>query len=180
MHESETEREFIPVRIAVLTVSDSRTPADDLSGDTLVARIEATGHVVAERRIVPDERHLIAQELRGWCADPYIDAVISTGGTGLTGRDVTVEAHRDVYEKEIDAFATLFTMISLKKIGTSAIQSRACAGVAEGTYLFALPGSPGACKDGWDEILLPQLDHRHRPCNFVEIMPRLDEHRQRG
>ena len=124
-------------------------------------------------------RDQIAAQLRMWCADPKVDAVISTGGTGLTGRDVTVEAHRDVYEKEIDAFSTYFTMISADKIGTSAIQSRACAGVAEGTYLFALPGSPGACKDGWDQILRHQLDYRHMPCNFVEIMPRLDEHQKR-
>lgn len=171
--------EFIPVRIAVLTVSDSRTLAEDKSGDTLVKRIADAGHKLAAREIVPDDRADIAAILRGWCADSAIDAVISTGGTGLTGRDVTVEAHRDVYEKEIDAFSTLFTMISVEKIGTSAVQSRACAGVAGGTYLFALPGSPGACKDGWDGILKHQLDYRHRPCNFVEIMPRLEEHRRR-
>lgn len=179
MHGPDIEREFIPVRIAVLTVSDSRSLSEDRSGDTLAARIEAAGHVLADRRIVPDERDQIAERLRAWCADPGIDAVISTGGTGLTGRDVTVEAHRDVYEKEIEAFGTLFTLVSMKKIGTSAIQSRACAGVAQGTYLFALPGSPGACKDGWDEILEPQLDYRHRPCNFVEIFPRLEEHKRR-
>lgn len=171
--------EFIPVRIAVLTVSDTRKPEDDKSGDTLVARIEAAGHVLADRAIVKDERGLIAERLRAWCADPGVDVVISTGGTGLTGRDVTVEAHRDVYEKEIDAFGTIFTIVSMEKIGTSAVQSRACAGVALGTYLFALPGSPGACKDGWDGILKAQLDYRHRPCNFVEIMPRLDEHKRR-
>jgi len=171
--------EFIPVRIAVLTVSDTRTSGDDRSGDTLVARIEAAGHHVAAREIIRDERAMIADQLRAWCADPEIDAVISTGGTGLTGRDVTVEAHRDVYEKEIDAFGTVFTIISMNKIGTSAVQSRATGGVAQGTYLFALPGSPGACKDAWDEILLKQLDYRHRPCNFVEIMPRLEEHKQR-
>jgi len=172
-------REFLPVRIAVLTVSDSRTSADDRSGDTLVARIEAAGHQLAAREIVQDDRATIAACLRDWCADPAIDVVISTGGTGLTGRDVTVEAHRDVYEKEIDAFSTVFTIVSMKKIGTSAVQSRACGGVAMGTYLFALPGSPGACKDAWDEILSLQLDYRHRPCNFVEIFPRLDEHRRR-
>ena len=172
-------RHFVPVRIAVLTVSDTRTAADDRSGDTLVDRITGAGHVLAARHICPDDRHDIAGKLRQWCADPTIDVVISTGGTGLTGRDVTVEAHRDVYEKEIEAFATLFTMISVQKIGTSAIQSRATGGVAKGTYLFALPGSPSACRDGWDEILVHQLDYRHRPCNFVEIMPRLDEHLHR-
>ncbi len=171
-------RPFTPVRFAVLTVSDTRTPADDRSGDTLADRIASAGHVVAARGIVRDERAEIAERLRGWVADPEVDAVLSTGGTGLTGRDVTVEAHRDVYEKEIDAFAVLFTMISAAKIGTSAIQSRACAGVAGGTYLFALPGSPGACRDAWDEILAPQFDLRHRPCNFVEILPRLEEHRR--
>ncbi|MDF2234515.1 molybdenum cofactor biosynthesis protein B [Albimonas sp. CAU 1670] len=178
-HGGPAEREFIPLRIAVLTVSDTRTRADDRSGDTLVARIEAAGHTVAKREIVPDERALIADTLRGWVADPAIDVAISTGGTGLTGRDVTVEAHRDVYEKEIDAFGTIFAVVSMGKIGTSAVQSRACAGVAGGTYLFALPGSPGACKDAWDEILKAQLDYRHKPCNFVEIMPRLDEHMRR-
>ena len=175
-----TQREFIPVRIAVLTVSDSRTLADDRSGDTLATRIEAAGHILADRKILRDERADISAQLRAWIADNEIDAVISTGGTGLTGRDITVEAHRDVYEKEIDAFATLFTMASFPKIGTSVTQSRACAGVAGGTYLFVLPGSPGACKDGWDDILVHQLDYRHMPCNFVEIMPRLEEHKQRG
>ncbi|WP_342078070.1 molybdenum cofactor biosynthesis protein B [Yoonia sp. SS1-5] len=170
---------FMPVRIAVLTVSDSRQMADDKSGQTLVDRIGAAGHHLADRKILPDERAMIAAQLRDWCADPAVDAIISTGGTGLTGRDVTVEAHRDVYEKEIDAFGTVFTIVSMQKIGTSAVQSRATAGVAQGTYLFALPGSPGACKDAWDEILCKQLDYRHRPCNFVEIMPRLDEHLRR-
>jgi molybdenum cofactor biosynthesis protein B len=174
-----SEREFLPVRIAVLTVSDTRTVADDRSGDTLVERLTAAGHVLAARAIVPDDRAEIADRLRAWCADPGVDAVISTGGTGLTGRDVTVEAHRDVYEKEIEAFGTVFTQVSMAKIGTSAVQSRACGGVAGGTYLFALPGSPGACKDAWDDILKLQLDYRHRPCNFVEIMPRLEEHKRR-
>lgn len=174
-----TDRQFIPIRIAVLTVSDTRTLDDDKSGQTLVDRLTADNHILADRKILPDERTQIAEQLRAWCADPDIDAVISTGGTGLTGRDVTVEAHRDVYEKEIDAFSTYFTMISAEKIGTSAIQSRACGGVAQGTYLFALPGSPGACKDGWDGILRAQLDYRHMPCNFVEIMPRLTEHQRR-
>jgi molybdopterin adenylyltransferase len=170
---------FLPVRFAVLTVSDTRDLGSDKSGDTLVGRIEAAGHILAARDIVRDERDQIAAKLRGWCADDGIDAILSTGGTGLTGRDVTVEAHRDVYEKEIEAFGTVFTIISMQKIGTSAIQSRACGGVAQGTYLFALPGSPGACKDAWDEILAPQFDYRHRPCNFVEIFPRLDEHLRR-
>jgi len=134
---------------------------------------------LAARTMLPDERDQIAEQLRTWCADADIDVVISTGGTGLTGRDVTVEAHRDVYEKEIDAFGTVFTHVSMAKIGTSAVQSRATGGVANGTYLFALPGSPGACKDAWDEILVKQLDFRHRPCNFVEIFPRLDEHKRR-
>ena len=172
-------KEFIPVRIAVLTVSDTRDAAQDKSGDLLVERIEAAGHVIAARHILRDERRLIADQLSSWCDDGEIDVVISTGGTGLTGRDVTVEAHRDVYEKEIDAFGTVFTIISMEKIGTSAVQSRATGGVANGTYLFALPGSPGACKDAWDGILEKQLDYRHRPCNFVEIMPRLDEHKRR-
>lgn len=172
-------RPFLPVRIAVLTVSDTRSAADDRSGDTLVERLTEAGHQLAARLILPDERPVIADQLRRWCADPEVDVVISTGGTGLTGRDVTVEAHRDVYEKEIEAFATVFTMISMDKIGTSAVQSRATGGVALGTYLFALPGSPSACRDAWDEILVKQLDYRHRPCNFVEIMPRLDEHLRR-
>jgi len=170
---------FIPVRIAVLTVSDTRSMAEDKSGDTLVARIAEAGHLLADRAIVRDEADDIEAKLRAWVADPGVDVALSTGGTGLTGRDVTVEAHRRVYEKEIEAFGTLFTMLSFQKIGTSAIQSRACAGVAGGTYLFALPGSPGACRDAWDGILKLQLDMRHRPCNFVEIMPRLDEHLRR-
>ncbi|RMF36856.1 MAG: molybdenum cofactor biosynthesis protein B [Alphaproteobacteria bacterium] len=172
-------RDFIPLNIAVLTVSDTRTPQTDRSGDTLAGRITEAGHRVAARTILPDERERIAGQLSEWIADPGIDVIISTGGTGLTGRDVTVEAHRDVYEKEIEAFATVFTMVSMGKIGTSAVQSRACGGVAGGTYLFALPGSPGACRDAWDEILAQQLDYRRMPCNFVEIMPRLDEHLRR-
>ena len=172
-------REFIPVRIAVLTVSDTRGMNEDRSGQTLVDRITGAGHTLAAREIIRDERDQIAAKLREWCEDPEIDVVISTGGTGLTGRDVTVEAHRDVYEKEIDAFGTVFTIVSMKKIGTSAVQSRATGGVANGTYLFALPGSTGACKDAWDEILAYQLDYRHMPCNFVEIFPRLDEHKRR-
>ena len=171
--------EFIPVRIAVLTVSDTRQLDQDRSGQVLVDRIAAAGHRLADRKILTDERDQIADQLRVWCGAPDIDVVISTGGTGLTGRDVTVEAHRDVYEKEIDAFGVVFTIVSMQKIGTSAVQSRATGGVSQGTYLFALPGSPGACKDAWDEILAPQLDYRHRPCNFVEIFPRLDEHQRR-
>ena len=170
---------FHPVRIAVLTVSDSRTPETDRSGDTLVERLTGAGHVLAARGIVPDDRATIAARLRAWIADPGVDAILTTGGTGLTGRDVTVEAHREVYEKEIEAFGTVFTIVSMQKIGTSAVQSRATGGVAGGTYLFALPGSPGACRDAWDEILALQFDSRHRPCNFVEIMPRLEEHLRR-
>lgn len=177
--EADLDRDFIPVRIAVLTVSDTRAMADDKSGHVLVGRIADAGHVLADRQIIQDERALIAEQLRSWCADDAVDVIISTGGTGLTGRDVTVEAHRDVYEKEIDAFGTVFTIVSMNKIGTSAVQSRATGGVSNGTYLFALPGSPGACKDAWDEILVKQLDYRHKPCNFVEIMPRLDEHQRR-
>lgn len=172
-------RPFIACRIAVLAVSDTRTLAEDKSGDTLVQRLTDAGHILAARHILRDDRAAIANQLRAWCADAEIDVILTTGGTGLTGRDVTVEAHRDVYEKEIDAFGTVFTHVSMAKIGTSAVQSRATGGVANGTYLFALPGSSGACKDAWDEILAYQLDYRHRPCNFVEIMPRLDEHKRR-
>ncbi|MGC3938269.1 molybdenum cofactor biosynthesis protein B [Roseobacter sp. EG26] len=179
MSRIDTALDFVPVRIAILTVSDSRSISEDKSGDVLVARLLGAGHELADRRILPDERDQIAGQLRVWCEDNAVDVVISTGGTGLTGRDVTVEAHRDVYEKEIDAFGTVFTIVSMQKIGTSAVQSRATGGVANGTYLFALPGSPGACKDAWDEILVKQLDYRHRPCNFVEIMPRLDENQRR-
>jgi molybdenum cofactor biosynthesis protein B len=170
---------FLPVRIAVLTVSDTRTPGTDKSGDTLVDRLTEAGHVLADRGIVPDDRPAIVAALKAWIADPGVDVILTTGGTGLTGRDVTVEAHREVYEKEIEAFGTVFTIVSMQKIGTSAVQSRATGGVAGGTYLFALPGSPGACRDAWDEILKLQLDSRHRPCNFVEIMPRLEEHLKR-
>jgi molybdenum cofactor biosynthesis protein B len=175
----DTSRAFLPVRIAVLTVSDTRSLAEDRSGDTLVDRLTAAGHILAARDIVTDDRDRIADRLRAWVADPAVDVILTTGGTGLTGRDVTVEAHRDVYEKEIEAFGTVFTWVSMQKIGTSAVQSRACGGVAGGTYLFALPGSPGACRDAWDEILAAQLDYRHRPCNFVELLPRLDEHLRR-
>ena len=179
MSRIDDSRDFLPVRIAVLTVSDTRTPADDKSGDTLVERLTGAGHLLAARGIVRDDRALIAEQLRAWCADPGVDVILTTGGTGLTGRDVTIEAHRDVYEKEIEAFGTVFTIVSMQKIGTSAVQSRATGGVALGTYLFALPGSPGGCRDAWDEILRLQLDYRHRPCNFVEIFPRLEEHKRR-
>ena len=172
-------REFVPVRIAVLTVSDSRSAENDISGDLLADRISAAGHMVADRKFIPDDQAAIVKLLRSWISDRNVDAVISTGGTGLTGRDITVEAHREVYEKEIDAFAAVFAAVSAKKIGASAIQSRACGGVAQGTYLFALPGSPGACRDAWDEILASQFDYRNRPCNLVEIMPRLEEHVRR-
>ena len=174
MHGNESKA-FVPVRIAVMTVSDTRTRDNDTSGDTLEARIKEAGHMVAARVIVPDDKDKIATQLRKWIDDSQVDVVISTGGTGLTGRDVTPEAFRSVFEKEIDGFPVLFHRISFEKIGTSTIQSRACAGVAKGTYLFALPGSPGAVKDGWDGILKAQLDSRHKPCNFVDIMPRLAE-----
>jgi molybdenum cofactor biosynthesis protein B len=169
-------RRFIPVQIAVLTVSDSRDLSTDRSGDTLAARIEASGHRLAARAILRDEVELIEAQLRAWIADPEVDCVISTGGTGITGRDVTPEAFARVLEKEIGGFGELFRMLSFSKIGTSTMQSRALGGVAGGTYLFALPGSPGACKDAWDDILRFQLDARHRPCNLVELMPRLREH----
>ena len=176
MSRIDESRPFLAIDIAVLTVSDSRTAADDRSGDVLVERLTAAGHRLAVRAIVRDDRPAIADHLRTWIADPGIDVVLATGGTGVTGRDVTPEAFGDVIEKEIPGFGELFRMISFQKIGTSTIQSRAIAGVAGGTYLFALPGSPGACKDAWDEILVHQLDSRTRPCNFVELMPRLREH----
>lgn len=166
---------FLPVHIAVMTVSDTRTEADDRSGDTLVERLKADGHILAARTIVKDESDAIEAQLNTWVENPNIDAVITTGGTGVTGRDVTPEAFERVCEKDIPGFGELFRWISFQKIGTSTIQSRAVAGVAKGTYLFALPGSTGACKDGWDEILHHQLDSRFRPCNFVELMPRLQE-----
>jgi molybdenum cofactor biosynthesis protein B len=169
-------RKFLPVRIAVLTVSDTRDLASDRSGDTLVQRIEAAGHMLAARAILRDEAGLIEAQLRAWIADPQVDCVITTGGTGITGRDVTPEAFARVLEKEITGFGELFRMLSYAKIGTSTIQSRAIGGVAGGTYLFALPGSTGACKDAWDDILVHQLDARFRPCNLVELMPRLQEH----
>jgi molybdenum cofactor biosynthesis protein B len=175
-------RPFVPVRIAVLTVSDTRNLADDTSGQTLSERITEAGHALTGRKIVKDDMKAIRGVVRKWLKQGDIDVIISTGGTGLTGRDVTVEAMRGLFEKEIDGFSVLFHQISFAKVGTSTIQSRATAGVAKGKYIFCLPGSPGACRDGWDEILKWQLDYRHRPCNFVEIMPRLEEHlaRKRG
>ena len=172
-------RPFLPVNIAILTVSDTRSEADDRSGRVLAELGEAAGHRIAARHIVRDERDDIVAQLRAWISDPEIDVVIATGGTGVTGRDVTPEAFHSIYEKEIAGFGELFRWISYDKIGTSTIQSRATAGVAGGTYLFALPGSPGACRDAWNGILLQQLDNRHRPCNFVELMPRLLEHHKR-
>ena len=172
-------RAFIPLHIAVLTVSDTRTLADDKSGQTLQDRIVTAGHTVADRQIVKDDVAEIRRVVKAWFKRADIDVVISTGGTGLTGRDVTIEAMRPLFEKEIDGFGTLFHMISFPKIGTSTVQSRATAGVAKGKYIFCLPGSPGACKDAWDDILKHQLDYRHSPCNFVEIMPRLEEHQKR-
>ena len=173
-------RQFIPLKIAVLTISDTRALADDKSGATLVERAEKAGHAIAARAIVTDDAGEIRARIKAWIADPAIDVIITTGGTGFTGRDVTPEAVEPLFEKRMDGFATLFLMISHAKIGTSAIQTRATAGVAGATYVFCLPGSPGACRDAWDEILLHQLDYRYRPCNFVEIMPRLDEHLRRA
>ncbi len=168
-------RTFLPVRIAVLTVSDTRSAADDRSGDTLVDRLTAAGHVLAARAIVKDDVPSLVAQMNSWIDDPHVDCVISTGGTGVTGRDVTPEALAQVQEKDIPGFGELFRWLSFQSIGTSTVQSRACAGVSRGTYLFALPGSTGAVKDGWDGILKDQLDSRHRPCNFVELMPRLQE-----
>ncbi len=173
-------RPFIPVRFAVVTVSDTRTAADDRSGDTLAARIEAAGHLLAGRAIVRDDREEIAGAVRRFAGDEGVDAVVTTGGTGFTGRDVTVEAVEPLFDKRMDGFSVLFHRISYDKIGTSTIQSRATAGLVGTTFVFVLPGSPGACRDAWDGILEPQFDYRHMPCNFVEIMPRLDEHLRRG
>lgn len=168
-------RTFLPIRIAVLTVSDTRGPAEDRSGDTLVARLTDAGHILADRAIVKDDVPTLVARLDTWIDDPAVDCIITTGGTGVTGRDVTPEALDQVQEKAIPGFGELFRWLSFQTIGTSTIQSRACAGVARGTYIFCLPGSTGAVKDGWDGILKDQLDSRHRPCNFVELMPRLDE-----
>lgn len=175
MTDAPTEREFLPVNIAVLTISDTRTFEDDRSGDKLVELIEIAGHTVIDREIIKDEKDAIVAKLKECIANKDVDVVISTGGTGVTGRDVTPEAFHAVYEKEIPGFGELFRMLSFEKIGTSTIQSRATGGVAGGTYLFALPGSTGACKDAWDDILVMQLDYRFKPCNFVELMPRLME-----
>jgi molybdopterin adenylyltransferase len=172
---SDEKKPFIAVNIAVLTVSDTRTEADDKSGGVLVERIAAAGHKVVDRKIVADEIEDIMAVVGHWIADPEVDVVIATGGTGVTGRDVTPEAFESLYEKAIPGFGELFRWLSFQKIGTSTIQSRATAGVASGTYLFALPGSPGACRDAWDDILVHQLDYRFKPCNFVELMPRLTE-----
>lgn len=169
-------KKFIPINIAVLTVSDTRTIETDTSGRILVDRIAAMGHTVAERALLKDDVPLIVEKLKSWINNPSVDCIITSGGTGVTGRDVTPEAFKQVCEKEIPGFGELFRWISWKNIGTSTVQSRATAGVANGTYLFALPGSNGAVKDGWDEILKFQLDARHKPCNFVELMPRLKEH----
>ena len=171
---------FVPLKIAVLTVSDTRSFSDDKSGTTLAERIEKAGHVLADRAIVTDDVEKIRAQVKKWIAEPAIDVIITTGGTGFTGRDVTPEALEPLFEKRMEGFSTLFLMVSYQKIGTSAIQTRATAGVAGATYIFCLPGSPGACKDAWDEILVHQLDYRYQPCNFVEIMPRLDEHLRRG
>lgn len=168
-------RPFIPVQLAILTVSDTRTEQTDTSGKILAERASAAGHTVIAKSIIPDDQKAVERQLKAWIADPEVDVVISTGGTGVTGRDITPEAFASVWEKEIPGFGELFRSISFQFIGTSTIQSRACAGVAAGTYLFALPGSNGACKDGWDQILQFQLDNRFRPCNFVELMPRLQE-----
>jgi molybdopterin adenylyltransferase len=176
---STAARDFLPARIAVITVSDTRTLADDKSGQTLVDRIAASGHDLASRGIVKDEVADIRAAVKAITEAKSADVVITTGGTGLTGRDVTIEALRPIFDKEIEGFGVVFHMISFKKIGTSTMQSRATAGVVNGVYVFCLPGSPGACRDGWDEILVHQLDYRHHPCNFIEIMPRLDEHLKR-
>ena len=167
--------EFVAINIAVMTISDTRTEADDKSGNTLCERLQGAGHNLGDRAIVKDDRDAIVAQLHEWIGDPQIDAVLATGGTGVTGRDVTPEAFQEVYEKEVAGFGELFRMLSYEKIGTSTIQSRATAGVAKGTYMFALPGSTGACKDAWDNILVYQLDIRHKPCNFVELIPRLQE-----
>jgi molybdenum cofactor biosynthesis protein B len=174
----DVERTFIPIRIAVLTISDTRSIADDRSGDALQSLILEAGHTLADRKLVRDDADVIRGAIESWIADPGVDCIITTGGTGFTGRDVTPESLKPLFEKEIEGFAILFHMLSFQKVGTSTIQSRASAGVTRGTYIFCLPGSPGACRDAWDGILKFQLDMRHRPCNFVEIMPRLEEHRK--
>lgn len=179
MKQASSPREFIPVGIAVLTVSDTRNLRDDRSGEILASRIGEAGHLLRDRRIVRDEVDAIQAQLREWIDNEEIEAIITTGGTGFTGRDVTPEAAEALFDKRMDGFSAIFHRISFDKIGTSTIQSRVTAGLAETTFIFCLPGSPGACKDGWDGILAQQLDYRHMPCNFVEIMPRLDEHLKR-
>ena len=169
---------FVAVRIAVLTVSDTRTVKEDKSGTLLARLLTDAGHQLAEHTMLRDEVDDIRAKVQAWIDDPEVDVVITTGGTGFTGRDVTPEAVKPLFEKEIDGFSALFHMMSFEKVGTSTIQSRACGGVAKGTYIFCVPGSPGACRDAWDGILKWQFDNRHRPCNFVEIMPRLEEHRR--
>ncbi len=180
MADTKPERSFIPLRIAILTVSDSRTRADDKSGDILQARVEDAGHLLRARTIIKDDIPAIREQVTLWIEDENIDCISTTGGTGFTGRDVTPEAIEPLFEKRMDGFSIVFHQMSFQKIGTSTIQSRATAGVAGATYIFCLPGSPGACKDAWDGILVKQLDYRQMPCNFVEIMPRLDEHLKRG
>ena len=175
----DASRQFLPLKIAVLTMSDTRDLAADKSGATLVERIEKAGHAVGGRAIVTDDVEKIRAQVKAWIADPAIDVIITTGGTGFTGRDVTPEAIEPLFEKRMDGFSIAFHMLSHAKIGTSTVQSRATAGVAGATFIFCLPGSPGACRDAWDGILAAQLDYRTRPCNFVEIMPRLDEHLRR-
>lgn len=178
MHKIDERRPFVAVRIAVLTVSDTRTPKEDSSGDLIARLASEAGHTIADRGLVKDETSAIRAQLEKWIADKEIDVIITTGGTGFTGRDVTPEAVRPLFEKEIEGFSILFHRLSYEKVGTSTIQSRACAGVTAGTYIFCVPGSPGACRDAWEGILKWQLDNRHRPCNFVELMPRLEEHRR--
>jgi molybdopterin adenylyltransferase len=178
MNRIDESRPFIPVRIAVLTVSDTRTKKTDKSGPLLVSMIQDTGHEVAEHAVVQDDPKAIRKKVKDWIKDPKVDVVITTGGTGFTGRDQTPEAVKPLFEKEIEGFAALFHMLSYQSVGTSTVQSRACGGLAKGTYIFCVPGSPGACEDAWNGILKHQLDNRHRPCSFIEIMPRLEEHRQ--
>jgi molybdenum cofactor biosynthesis protein B len=179
MSSIDESKKFVPLNIAVLTISDTRTPVDDKSGDTLAERLTAAGHKLAAREIVTDDVEAIRGVVRKWIADSGVDVIITTGGTGFTGRDVTPEAIEPLFEKRMDGFSIAFHMLSHAKIGTSTIQSRATAGTVGATFIFCLPGSPGACRDGWDGILASQLDYRTRPCNFVEIMPRLDEHLRR-
>jgi molybdenum cofactor biosynthesis protein B len=176
---SQPDRAFLPLGIAVLTVSDTREAGNDRSGDTLVARLAEAGHRLAARAIVPDDRDAIRETVLGWSKSPDVDVVITTGGTGFTGRDVTPDALEPIFEKRMDGFSAVFHRVSFETVGVSTIQSRATGGVVNATFVFVLPGSPGACRDAWDHILKPQLDYRHKPCNFVEIMPRLDEHLRR-